>query len=66
MKQYEKIKKDIAECDYSMEMAGLLAGIEAASIIYCKHNYPDEVYTTTNGESKVSIYGIQLFLESEI
>lgn len=66
MKQYEKIQKEIGECNSAMEMAGYLNRINVSAIIYCKNNYPCEVYVTETGESEISIYGMKYFLESEI
>ena len=66
VKQYEIIKKEINDCESAMEMSGYLTGINAAAIIYCKQNYPDEVYVTECGESKVTVYGMACFLEREL
>ncbi len=66
MKQYEKIQKEIAECDSAMEMAGYLNGINVAAVIFCKQNYPDEVCITESGESEISVYGMKYFLENEV
>ncbi len=66
MKQYEKIQKDIVEFKNAMEMAGYLDGINAAAVIYCARNYPDEVCLTKSGKSEISIYGMKYFLESEV
>lgn len=66
MKQYEKIQKEIIEIKDAMEMAGYLDGINAAALIYCTRNYPDEVCVTESGESDISIYGMKYFLESEV
>lgn len=66
MKQYEKIQEDIVEFKNAMEIAGYLDGINAAAVIYCTRNYPDEVYLTESGESEISIYGMTHFLESEV
>lgn len=66
MKQYEKIQEDIVEFKNAMEMAGYLDGINAAAVIYCTQNYPDEVCLTESGESEISIYGMTHFLESEV
>lgn len=66
MKQYEKIQNEIIEFKDSMEMAGYLNGINAAAVIYCTRNYPDEVCVTESGESEISIYGMMYFLESEV
>ena len=49
-----------------MEMAGYLDGLNAVAIIYCKQNYPNEVYVTESGESKVAVYGMTYFLEREL
>lgn len=65
MKQYEKIKNEIIECKSAMEMAGYLHGINTAAIVYCKQNYPSEVYVN-GGESDVSIYGLSYYLESDV
>lgn len=65
MKQYEKIKIEIAECTSGMEMAGYLHGINTSAIVYCVKNYPDEVCITESGESEISIYGLNHFLESD-
>lgn len=64
MKQYEKIQKEIVEIKDAMEMAGYLDGINAAALIHCTRNYPDEVCVTESG-SETSIYGMKYFLESE-
>lgn len=66
MKQYENIKKEINDCESAMEMAGYLDGLNVAAIVYCKQNYPDEVYMTESGESKVTICGMAYFLEREL
>lgn len=66
MKQYEKIQKDIVEIKDAMEMAGYLDGINAAAVIYCTRNYPDEVCVTESGEIEISIYGMKYFLENEV
>ena len=66
MKQYEKIKKDVVECESAMEMAGYLNGLNVAAVVYCQQNYPDEVCVTKSGESEISIYGMECFLEREI
>lgn len=66
MKQFEKIQKEIVEFKDAKEIAGYLVGINAAAIIYCTHNCPDEVCICDNGESEISIYGMTHFLESEV
>ena len=47
-------------------MAGYLDGLNAAAIIYCQQNYPGEVYITESGESRVTVYGMIHFLDSEL
>ena len=66
MKEYEKIKKEITSITTSMEMAGYLHGIQAAAIIFCTKNYPDEICLTKDGESEISIYGLKYYLEREV
>lgn len=65
MKQYEKIKIEIAECNSAMEMVGFLNGLTAAAIIYCQNHHPEEISRTETGESELSIYGMQYFWDSE-
>lgn len=43
-----------------------LNGINAAAVIYCKRNYPNEVRVTQSGESEISVCGMTYFWESEI
>ena len=66
MKQYEWIKKNIWEISNSFMMAGFLDGINESAIIFCKKNIPKEVYVTESGEIKVTIYGMAMYLDSEI
>lgn len=67
MKQLEKIKQNISECESSMEMIGILDGIKADAVIYCKDNCPTEVFISKNGKVEdVSICGMVEFLESDI
>ena len=47
-------------------MAGYLDGLNAAAIIYCTQNYPDEVYVTESGKSNVTVCGMVYFLEREL
>lgn len=65
MKQYEKFKEDISKCDDPMEIIGFLDGVEAAALIFCRQNCPEEVYKidTTN---KITIDGMKQFFESEV
>jgi len=65
MKQYEKIQKEISECNSAMEMAGYLDGVNVSAVIFCKQNYPDEVITES-GKSEISVYGMKCFLENEV
>lgn len=65
MKQFDRIKQNISKCESSMEMIGILDGIKTAAVIYCKNNYPDEVFISKNGKVEdISIYGMEEFLES--
>jgi len=65
MNQFTRIKQLINKCEDPMEMIGLINGIEAAALIYCKKNYPDEVFNEIDCEcTKVSIVGIKYYLES--
>lgn len=66
MKQFEKIQKEIVGFEDAMEIAGYLNGINAAAIVYCSHNYPNEVCIYKSGESEITIYGMAHFLESEV
>lgn len=64
LKQMDKIKSDIRGLETGMEMTGYLNGIEAAAIIWCKKNEPDELYQTSSGEATVTICGMADYLES--
>lgn len=66
MKQYEKIKNDIASCDSALEMVGYLEGIRVAAIVYCSKVYPNEISKSNNGGTEITIYGMQCYLESEV
>ncbi len=67
MKQFDKIKQDINECQSSMEMAGYIDGIRSAAIIYCKNNCPDEVIVDKSGKVEdISIYGMVEFMNSDM
>lgn len=65
MKHYEQIKKDISELSSSLEMAGYIDGINLCAIMFCKVNYPNEIYVTENGSCKVSVIGMVKYLDSE-
>lgn len=65
MKQYEKIKSEMAKIESAIELAGYLDSINACAIVYCSSHYPDEVYQTSNGH-KVSITGMNKFLNSDV
>lgn len=65
MRQFDRIKQNISECESTMEMIGILDGIKTAAVIYCKNNCPDEVFISKNGKVEdISIYGMKEFLES--
>lgn len=64
MKQYEKIKQDIAECTSAGELCGYLEGIRIAAFLYCKQNFPDEIILEEKHNS-VSLYGMERFLECD-
>lgn len=65
MKQFDKIKLEVGNCQSSVELAGFLEGIRVAASVYCKHNCPNEVVISKGGKLEdISIYGIVEFLES--
>lgn len=65
MKQFDKIKLEVGNCQSSVELAGFLEGIRVAAFVYCKHNCPNEVVISKGGKLEdISIYGIVEFLES--
>lgn len=66
MKQFEYIQKDIQSITSGIEMAGYLGGIEAAATVWCKKNDPDNIYVTESGETKVAIFGMTAYLNSEV
>lgn len=55
MNQIEKIKQDISNISSAFEMAGYLDGIRVCAIIFCKANYPDEVYKTKMVSMKLQL-----------
>jgi hypothetical protein len=66
VKQFDKIKLEVGNCQSSMELAGFLEGIRVAASVYCKHNCPNEVMISNGGKLEdISIYGMVEFLESE-
>ena len=65
MKQFECVKKEIQDMNTGIAMTGFIDGIETAAIIWCKENAPNELYVS-GGVTKVTVYGIASYLESEI
>ena len=65
MKQFERIQKEIQDVNTGMSMTGFINGIEAAAIVWCKKNAPNELYVS-GGATKVSIEGMAAYLNSEV
>lgn len=65
MKQFERVKKEIQDMNTGIAMTGFIDGIEMAAIIWCKENAPNELYISGDA-TKVTVYGIASYLESEI
>lgn len=66
MKQFEHIQKEIQSMDSGMSMAGFIHGIEAAAIVWCKKNAPDNIYINESGEAELAVYGLAEYLDSEV
>lgn len=67
MKQFDKIRQEVGQCQSSMELAGYLEGIRVAASVFCKQHCLSEVMISQGGMlDDISIYGIVEFLESEV
>ena len=66
MKQYEKAKKEISECDSAMEIVGYLEGLKSAAVVYCSITCPDEIWNNKGGGAEISLYGLECFFEHEV
>lgn len=62
MKQFDKIKKDIASFNNELELAGYLEGLNVASLLWCKKFCPNEVIN----KNEISITGMTSFLEHNL
>lgn len=58
MTRLEKLIQDLAEAPTTIEAVGCLHGLEAAALIWCKRNCPEEVVG-----KDVSIYGMVNYLD---
>lgn len=67
MTKFDKFKLDVAKCESSIELQGLIDGLYAAAIIYCnsEEELKCEVYRSANGESNISMNGLDAYLNSE-
>ena len=66
MKQFERIQKEIQNMDSGITMAGFINGIEAAAIMWCKNNAPDNIYINESGGTELAVYGLSEYLDSEV
>lgn len=65
MTQFEKFKAEVANCENSMELQGLIQGLETAAYIWCTSNCPGETWGGDKGNPNISLYGMNDFLLSE-
>lgn len=60
----QQIKEDIKNADSAAEIAGVLAGINAAAVVWCAQHSKEEIYQTEEGK-KITIYGMIEFLDAQ-
>lgn len=60
----QQLKEDIKNVDSAAEMAGVLAGINAAAITWCAQHCKEEIYQTKEG-TKTTICGMIEFLDAQ-
>lgn len=57
---FEKFKADVSTCEEPMELQGMIDGLNAAALIYCKEYHPEEVIG-----NEISLFGMNMYLLNE-